>query len=157
MGNQHYNTPPEVLDVIRWYHGRQIDLDPCSNDGSIVNAIVNIKPPEDGLMEAWEMITDPGGLIYVNPPFREVPKWLAKGRGVDRQIIYLVPASVESNWFHDALDTHMAWLPRGRVKFWINGKEDPRPTGGVAILANHKVDWSRLDEAIGRWRPAITV
>jgi hypothetical protein len=44
---------------------QQIDLDPCSNDTSIVGARVEYKVPQnDGLQDSWDFPS-----IFVNPPF----------------------------------------------------------------------------------------
>jgi len=62
-----WNTPSSVLDAVRTALG-SIDLDPCSNSGSIVNARVEyVLPVNDGLMDPW---LQPGVRnAYVNPPF----------------------------------------------------------------------------------------
>jgi hypothetical protein len=72
MANQNnsWNTPPELLDIVRKMYGR-IDLDPCSNALSKVNAKHNFMLPEvDGLSCSWQM-NGKGDFtfVFVNPPY----------------------------------------------------------------------------------------
>ncbi len=63
-----WNTPEEILAPVRTLFGGSIDLDPCSNDGSIVGASVEYRLPEnDGLRDPW--FTEGVRTVYVNPPF----------------------------------------------------------------------------------------
>ena len=74
-------TPAKYVSVVRNFFGGEIDLDPCSNNSSIVKATIEYKLPEkDGLKESWNFQK-----IYVNPPYgadRErgttIKNWLAK-------------------------------------------------------------------------------
>lgn len=59
-----WNTPPKYINPIKHFFGGQIDLDPCSNKFSTVNAKQNfVYPAEDGLVQPWE-----GNKIFINPP-----------------------------------------------------------------------------------------
>lgn len=64
--SQSWNTPAWILEAARQAFGvPQIDLDPCSNETSIVGARVSFCLPEnDGLQNFWDYDT-----IFVNPPF----------------------------------------------------------------------------------------
>ena len=58
-------TPAKYVNAVKKFFGGKIDLDPCSNDDSIVNATVEYRLPEkDGLKEIWNF-----NKIYVNPPY----------------------------------------------------------------------------------------
>ena len=63
--SQEWGTPKKYVDAVReFFHGK-IDLDPCSNEYSIVHAITEYCLPfHDGLKESWNFPT-----IYVNPPY----------------------------------------------------------------------------------------
>lgn len=62
-------SPPKVLDPVHEFFGGIIDLDPCSNDKSIVGATVEFKLPEhDGLKESWA-VKGAHTSVYDNPPF----------------------------------------------------------------------------------------
>ncbi|MHC4092866.1 MAG: hypothetical protein ACYSVY_21765, partial [Planctomycetota bacterium] len=67
-------TPGPVVAALRKFTGgKQIELDPCSNPGSHVDAKVEWYGPAeggtDGLITPW--LVPPDSLIYVNPPYSE--------------------------------------------------------------------------------------
>ncbi len=60
----HYNTPKHIVDAARRFYNDNIDLDPASNDFSIVGAKTEYKLPySDGLTLPWY------GNVWINPPF----------------------------------------------------------------------------------------
>ena len=61
---QDWSTPENYVKSIRAVLGGRIDLDPCSNEFSVVNAKTEYRLPKNGLMESWDFST-----IYVNPPY----------------------------------------------------------------------------------------
>lgn len=65
-GNVSWNTPLSVLEAVKEVFGGVIDLDPCSNDTSIVGALTSFSLPEVNALQAdWAGHKN----IYVNPPF----------------------------------------------------------------------------------------
>jgi len=61
----------------------KIDLDPCSNEGSIVGATVAFTGSPNGkcgLTKSWRDHCPAGGLVFVNPPYSrgEIGKWVGK-------------------------------------------------------------------------------
>lgn len=65
----HWGTPGKIITPVKSFFGGKIDLDPCSNDGSIVQAVVEYKLPHiDGLKAPWA-VNGPRTSTYVNPPF----------------------------------------------------------------------------------------
>ena len=65
---KHWNTPPKILAVVREFFGGRIDLDPCSNEHSLVQASDQYKLPEDGLALEWF------GSVFCNPPYGRNPE-----------------------------------------------------------------------------------
>mgnify|MGYP000139976657 CR=1 FL=1 len=64
-GSVIWNTPIWIIDTIKEVFG-EIDLDPCSNDNSVVGALKTFQLPyQDGLAESW----DDAGVVFVNSPF----------------------------------------------------------------------------------------
>ena len=47
-----WNTPPKYIKLIYEMFG-EVDLDPCSNEYSMLNAKVKFILPVDGLKEEW--------------------------------------------------------------------------------------------------------
>ena len=63
--NKDWGTPSKYVEAVKAFFDGQIDLDPCSNDWSIVNAKVEYRlPNHDGLKESWSYKK-----IFVNPPY----------------------------------------------------------------------------------------
>ena len=79
--SQSWCTPHKYVNAIKRFWNGRIDLDPCSNEYSVVKAEIEYRLPEhDGLKESWNYPT-----VYVNPPYgadRErgttIKNWLAK-------------------------------------------------------------------------------
>lgn len=103
-----WNTPQKVIDLVRQV--APIALDPCSNEGSLVEADRTIALPEDGLDADWWACSRLGefgrasaGLVYVNPPYGSgIGPWLAKCAHESRrgcEVIALVPARTDAKWF----------------------------------------------------------
>lgn len=122
----HWNTPPEILDAVRQLG--PIELDPCSNAGSMVNASASIAG-DDGTVINWTV--SPGGVVFINPPYGRgaISPFAAKFASEARKkrsshLIALVPARVETRWFAQFVAPDgVVWLAiRGRLKFWINGE-----------------------------------
>lgn len=65
--NINWNTPEKVLSRVRDCFGGGVDLDPCSNSNSTVNARTSYTLPQDGLMLPWNIYDHTR--IFINPPF----------------------------------------------------------------------------------------
>lgn len=98
--SEHWCSPRMIVDRVRKIRGA-IGLDPCSNAGSIVGAIVAWILARDGdsLARSWAGF----GLVYVNPPFgRAIAAWaakLAREAAAGVEIVGLVPARLETEWW----------------------------------------------------------
>jgi hypothetical protein len=138
-GRQDYNTPLWIVTAVReFFHGK-IDLDPCSNETSLVGAVDNIRYPErNGLFESWARKS-----VYCNPPFGydkaqknvNVGTWVAKAQTEafrnGAEVIMCIPASPETNWWQEIIfqkANGICWLDK-RVVFLI-------PTNGTAVEAD---------------------
>ena len=99
-------TPLKYVEAVKQVFGGTIELDPCSNQWSIVNAITEyVLPDQDGLVEDWNFRT-----IYVNPPYgadrnrkTTIKHWLHKCAYAHSQyhseVIALVPVAPNtSHW-----------------------------------------------------------
>ena len=129
--SQDWGTPQFYVDAVRKVLGR-IDLDPCSNLHSIVNAAVEYMPPADGLDMSWDYAT-----VYVNPPYGmngkyggRIADWLAKCAAAHEdhgaEVIALVPVATNtSHWKTSVFGRAAAvcFLYDTRLKFLVNGKQ----------------------------------
>jgi hypothetical protein len=130
--SKHWGTPIKYVNAVKEFFNGTIELDPCSNEYSIVNAIFNFKLPKtDGLKKDWNYET-----IYVNPPYgsdRErgttIKNWLAKcvstRKKYSNEIIALIPVATNTrHWkqyiFGEA--NAICFLYDTRLKFLEKGK-----------------------------------
>jgi hypothetical protein len=119
------------VEAVRQVFG-EIELDPCSNNYSIVGAITEYRlPAKDGLKETWGFKT-----IFVNPPYGKDPDsgtsikdWLARCYNTNytcgAEIIALIPVATNtSHWkeyvWHGA--AAICFLSDTRLKFMIAGQ-----------------------------------
>lgn len=128
-------TPKKYVDAVTEVFNGSIDLDPCSNKDSIVNADTEYMLPEiDGLISSWNF-----DHIYVNPPYgsnREnrttIRDWfvkIAEARSCGSEIIALVPVATNTAHWKDfvyPVATSICFLYDTRLKFFINGREDTK-------------------------------
>lgn len=130
-----WQTPPKIIASVDAVFGGTIDLDPCSNSTSLVNAREKFILPEyDGLAEGWG-----SGKIFVNPPYGRDPArgtsildWFKKIReAVDAgaEVIALVPVATNTRHWKDhvfPLANALCFLADSRLKFYSEGVLDPK-------------------------------
>ena len=147
--SQDWCTPPKYVRAIRKFFSGRIELDPCSNQHSIVGAEVEYCLPEkDGLHESWNYRT-----IYVNPPYgadrkrvTTIRDWLRSCAEANAkhgsEVLALVPVAANTrHWklyvWGDA--TAVAFLYDTRLRFFVNGKDG----GKGAPMACAMVYWGQ--------------
>ena len=116
-GRDDWCTPDVVLDRVRRV-GR-IALDPCSNANSIVGANISCDEQADGLAHDWR--ADEDAVVYVNPPYSQLRKWVARcdhewSMGHNACTIALVPARTDTRAWHEVRPTAVCFW-RGRITF----------------------------------------
>lgn len=127
-----WGTPKKYVDAVKEVFGGTIDLDPCSNSYSIVNARIEYQlPRRDGLRESWNFST-----IYINPPYgidkehrTSIKHWLARCAMAHKQfkseVLALVPVATNTgHWkkYVFGAATAVCFLYDTRLKFLINGQ-----------------------------------
>jgi hypothetical protein len=130
--NKDWGTPEKYVEAVREFFGGVIDLDPCSNEWSIVRARVEYRlPKNDGLKDSWSFKR-----IYVNPPYRldrkcgtGIKNWLYRcayaHKNFGSEILALVPVATNTgHWkkyvFGKACS--ICFLADTRLKFLVNGE-----------------------------------
>ena len=132
--SQDWCTPPQYVNAVKQVFGGEIELDPCSNPASVVNAKCEFMLPKtDGLTQEWNYRS-----IYVNPPYGSdrtrgttIRNWLAKCASsrttYGSQIIALVPVATNtSHWKKYVFGSADAvcFLFDTRLRFLVNGTTD---------------------------------
>ena len=131
--NKSWGTPIKYVKVITEFFDGKIELDPCSNEYSIVNAQVEyLLPHKDGLKEIWN-----AKKIFVNPPYgrdsergTSIKNWLAKCKDTfynnHSEILALIPVATNTSHWKENIYNHansICFLSDSRLKFLENGKE----------------------------------
>ena len=106
-------TPEDVLDVVRAVG--PIVLDPCSTPDNRTKATHFYTFADDGLSQDWWEVTR-GGLIFVNPPFSNLKKWVNKfaeesAKGCN--IVSLLPGDTSTIWFQE-----IVWEKASAICYW---------------------------------------
>lgn len=146
---KHWGTPAKYVAAVRSVFGGDIDLDPCSNAHSLVNATVEYcSPRDDGLKKSWNHKR-----IYVNPPYGNdkenrttIRHWLERCAGANdaygSEVLALVPVAANTlHWkkYVFTRATAICFLYDTRLRFLEDGKD----VGVGAPMACAMVYWGR--------------
>ena len=131
--SKNWGTPKKYIELVKCMFGGVIELDPCSNNYSIVNAKTEfILPQTDGLFEEWNYKT-----IFINPPYgsdRErgttIKNWFKKAYDTyikyNSEIIMLVPVATNTSHWKEYVYNKakcICFLGDTRLKFLENGED----------------------------------
>lgn len=113
---QSYETPLELIAAIEKRFGKlSVDLAATKENAK---APVWIPKERDSLTVNWHEFK---GLCFLNPEFNNIAPWARKCRdesNMGAHILFLVPASVGSNWFAEFVNRHaLVMFLRPRLSF----------------------------------------
>lgn len=111
-------TPQEIADCIAKMWGAP-DLDPCSNERSIIHAATRYVLPQDGLALPWH------GKVYCNPPYSDPGPWMRRCRSHACQTTF-----VDSN------EAIACIIADPSTKWWQSAIWRKNESGEVVMLAN---------------------
>lgn len=86
-------------------------------------------PEDDGLSQLWE------GVCWCNPPYgRDLIKWVRKACFSSALVVMLLPARVDTAWFHDLVLPYASeyFFLRGRLKF--GGSQHAAPFPSMVVV-----------------------
>ena len=126
--DQAWQTPDDVLDVVRQV--AHIELDPCTSPDNPVGAdtYYALENDNDGLINPWQL-TERHHQVYVNPPFKNATPFIEQAahtgsRGA--QVTMLLPARVDTkNWRLATSSCQAFAFWNRRIKF--RGAKDAAP------------------------------
>lgn len=145
--SQSWCTPPKYVTAIKKFWGGNIELDPCSNEYSIVKALTEYRlPKHDGLKETWNFKT-----VYVNPPYgadrnrgTTIKDWLAKCcqtyNEFNSEVIALIPVAPNTTHWKKCIfgqASAICFLYDTRLRFLVDGID----TGKGAPMACCLIYW----------------
>ena len=154
--SQSWCTPSKYVNAIKRFWNGTIQLDPCSNEYSIVKAETEFRLPEqDGLKEEWNFET-----IYVNPPYGSdkergttIKNWLAKcciaNLQYGSEVIALIPVATNTGHWKQYVfgkATAICFLYDTRLRFLVDGLDG----GKGAPMACCLVYWGNRFESFQR-------
>lgn len=120
--SQNWCTPPKYTIPIKEFFGGTIELDPCSNDESVVGAEISLTT--GGLEYDWGKAKT----VYVNPPYGRgigstIYDWLKKCNNSNTEVIALIPVATNTkHWKEFVFKADViCFLYDTRLKFLING------------------------------------
>jgi phage N-6-adenine-methyltransferase len=123
-------TPPELFADLAAELG-PFDLDPCATPDNAKCARYFTRT-DDGLSREWT------GRVFVNPPYgREIGRWVRKAWEASRStadvVVCLVPARVDTAWWHEYVTRGEVRFLRGRVRFGGAANGAPFPSAVVVF------------------------
>lgn len=121
-------TPLWVVELVREFFGGVIDLDPCSNPASLVNAEREFFVADDGLSKPWT------GRVFVNPPYSSPSEWMRRCLAVGDagEVLALPKGDWSVSWWRSyVLPAPARCQLHGRVAFGAGGKRAPFPSAIV--------------------------
>ncbi len=130
-----WNTPPKYLSIVNKFFDNKIELDPCSNEHSLVLANKCVSLPEDGLSIDWDYKT-----IFINPPYgrdseskTSIYTWVEKAAKSNTEfsaeILMLIPVATNTRHFKEIIFkkfSGICFLNDTRLKFFNAGVEDKK-------------------------------
>jgi site-specific DNA-methyltransferase (adenine-specific) len=126
-GNDEYQTPRSIFAALD--REFSFTLDPCSSNGN-AKTPKYFTPEYSGLLRAWT-----GETVFMNPPYSETDKWMAKAYGSARDegaiVVCLVASRTDTRWWHDfAMKGEIRFI-RGRIRFDGGKHSAPFPSAIV--------------------------
>ena len=124
-----WETPQVLYDELARIFGG-FTLDPCATIDNAKCAHFFTRE-DDGLTREW------AGKVFMNPPYgREIGKWVKKAWGESLKgalVVCLLPARVDTRWWHDYAARGHVYFLRGRLKFGESRNSAPFPSAIVTF------------------------
>ena len=165
--SQHWCTPQKYVEAVREMFNDNIELDPCSNKFSIVNAYIECElPQKNGLLEDWNSKT-----IYVNPPYgadrirgTTIKNWLKKcveaRQKYNSEVLSLIPVATNTtHWKYYIFGqaTSICFLYDTRLKFIINGDDDNKGAPMACCMVYWGDNTSKFQQIFSRFGAVVDI
>jgi phage N-6-adenine-methyltransferase len=129
-----YSTPQEFFDELdAEFGGFTVDVCATANNAKCAKFFTK---EDDGLAQTWT------GRVFMNPPYgRQIGRWMTKAfeaaQTTAELVVALVPARVDTAWWHDTAAQGEVRFLRGRLCFGNASSSAPFPSA-VVIFRNEK-------------------
>jgi len=158
--SQSWCTPIKYVEAISSFFDNKIDLDPCSNKDSIIDAKVKYILPIDGLKQDWDYQN-----IYVNPPYGRdaerhttIKHWIQKINETrikyNNEIIGLIPVATNTSHWKQYIfgkATSICFLYDTRLKFRIDGNEENKGSPMACCMVYWGNDYEKFNEVFNEF------
>lgn len=123
-----WSTPQDFFDRLNKVF--RFDIDVCAIPDN-AKCSVYYTPNKDGLKQDWF------GTCWMNPPYgRYINKWIKKAYRSAKEngatVVCLLPARVDTKWWHDYCAKGEVWFIKGRLKF--GGSKDSAPFPSAVVV-----------------------
>jgi phage N-6-adenine-methyltransferase len=122
-----WETPQTLFDELDRIFGG-FTLDPCATSEN-AKCSRYFTTADDGLIQHWT------GKVFMNPPYgREIGRWVEKAwrESIDGALVVcLLPARVDTRWWHNYARNGYVYFLRGRLKFGDAAHGAPFPSAIV--------------------------
>lgn len=130
--NDSWSTPKDFFDKLNSIFKFTIDV--CALPDN-TKCSQYYTPDEDGLKQEWM------GVCWMNPPYgRDIVKWVEKAYKSAKQngatIVCLLPARVDTRWWHAYCAKGEVHFLKGRLKFGNSTNSAPFPSCIVVFRPN---------------------
>jgi len=165
--SQDWGTPIKYVNAVRDFFDGYIDLDPCSNDYSIVHAKTEYQlPKNDGLHESWNFPR-----IYVNPPYgldkehgTSIKDWLSRCASAHirygSEVLALVPVATNTGHWKQYVfgrATAICFLFDTRLRFLVNGQNGGKGAPMSCAMIYWGSDFSRFDSVFSKFGAVVDI
>lgn len=129
--NQEYETPQELFDILD--DEFDFTLDVCA-DANNHKTSIYFTEEQNSLIQDWK------GVCWMNPPYKNMRKWIVKAYEESKKhnsiVVCLIPARTNTLWWHDYCMKGEIRFIKGRPKFkgCIHGLPQPL---AIVIFSNH--------------------
>jgi hypothetical protein len=163
--NKDWGTPPKYVEAVKVFFDAQIDLDPCSNDWSIVKAKTEYRLPEqDGLKESWNYKK-----IFVNPPYgrdqqrgTNIKIWIHRcalaHKTYGSEVLALVPVAVNTaHWkqFIFGKARSVCFLADTRLRFLVSGADGGKGAPMACCMVYWGTNHDRFLKVFGKYGAVV--
>jgi phage N-6-adenine-methyltransferase len=139
-----WGTPFEFFLELERLFGK-FDLDAAADDGwAMCDKYITLEQDALNPETPWD-----GQNIYLNPPYGHwIPLFLdrvLKEAEKGKRIVCLLPAKVDTKWFHDVALTKADEIifVRGRLKFRLEGKNNTATFPSIVVCFNTAKDFPK--------------
>lgn len=109
-----WSTPQELFDLLDARF--QFTLDPCASPDN-AKCVLYYTPENDGLAASWYRHR-----VFMNPPYgRQIGAWVKKAYDEAQAgalVVCLLPARVDTKWWHDYCAKGGCNPPPGQAEVW---------------------------------------